>query len=226
MKLTTLVLHKGSSGSWVVNADLTKVYGIIVATDCFGDIWMVRMTDVMQDIQEEYDAVEVAFASHFFAIDAIHGVTAQREVGDESATLDSEEPLGSLLNEPFFPVSQDHGNSEEEEVSLSNHLSEGHASADDCQHCSSDISTQIFGKRTNETLANSYTSSVKPHTRQTKSIAVPTIPSSYQSTSFSKGGEFVWQCSSCGDGPYGTWQVSCQGCGHAKCGACTLEEIK
>jgi hypothetical protein len=148
---------------------------------------MVRMTDVMQDIQKEHDAVEVAFASHFFAIGADHGVTAPRVVGDESATLDSEEPLGSLPNESLFPISQDHGNSEEKEVSLSNHLSEGHASADDCQHCSSiahngpcpDISTQIFRKGTNETLANSYTPSVKPHTRQTKSTAVPNIPSSY-----------------------------------------------
>jgi hypothetical protein len=37
-------------------------------------------------------------------------------------------------------------------------------------------------------------------------------------------GPEVWHCSNCGDGPYGTWQVSCQNCGHAKCGACKVEE--
>jgi hypothetical protein len=38
------------------------------------------------------------------------------------------------------------------------------------------------------------------------------------------GKEKVWHCSDCGDGPYGTWQVSCQACGHKKCGSCEVEE--
>ncbi|KAF1922794.1 uncharacterized protein M421DRAFT_349029 [Didymella exigua CBS 183.55] len=36
-------------------------------------------------------------------------------------------------------------------------------------------------------------------------------------------GPKVWYCSECGDGPIGEWQVSCQNCGHAACGACTIE---
>jgi len=34
----------------------------------------------------------------------------------------------------------------------------------------------------------------------------------------------VWYCGECGDGPYGDWQVSCQGCQHEKCSGCTEED--
>ncbi|OAK98655.1 hypothetical protein IQ06DRAFT_295011 [Phaeosphaeriaceae sp. SRC1lsM3a] len=34
----------------------------------------------------------------------------------------------------------------------------------------------------------------------------------------------VWYCSDCGDGPYGSWQAVCQGCGHTKCGNCESQE--
>jgi hypothetical protein len=33
----------------------------------------------------------------------------------------------------------------------------------------------------------------------------------------------VWYCSSCGDGPQGTWQNVCTACNHSKCSNCTLE---
>ena len=36
-------------------------------------------------------------------------------------------------------------------------------------------------------------------------------------------GETVWFCSVCNDGPYGAWQVNCQGCQHKKCGSCLVE---
>jgi hypothetical protein len=36
----------------------------------------------------------------------------------------------------------------------------------------------------------------------------------------------VWLCSECGDGPYGSWQPSCQACGHGKCSSCTVEVTK
>jgi hypothetical protein len=35
---------------------------------------------------------------------------------------------------------------------------------------------------------------------------------------------FIWFCSSCSDGPYGAWQLSCGACGHTKCRSCCLEE--
>ncbi|OAL51709.1 hypothetical protein IQ07DRAFT_598538 [Pyrenochaeta sp. DS3sAY3a] len=39
-------------------------------------------------------------------------------------------------------------------------------------------------------------------------------------------GETVWYCSNCGDGPYGSWQPSCQNCTHAKCTSCRVENSK
>jgi hypothetical protein len=39
------------------------------------------------------------------------------------------------------------------------------------------------------------------------------------------GKEHIWMCSNCGDGPIGIWQSCCTSCGHAKCGACTVEEV-
>jgi hypothetical protein len=38
------------------------------------------------------------------------------------------------------------------------------------------------------------------------------------------GGSTVWYCSSCGDGPIGSWNPVCT-CGHAYCGACTVEKV-
>jgi hypothetical protein len=36
--------------------------------------------------------------------------------------------------------------------------------------------------------------------------------------------EYMWFCSECGDGPYGTWQVSCHRCRHPKCTSCRIEQ--
>jgi hypothetical protein len=35
---------------------------------------------------------------------------------------------------------------------------------------------------------------------------------------------FVWHCSECGDGPYGSWQPACVACDHKKCSLCVVEE--
>ncbi|KAF1849172.1 uncharacterized protein K460DRAFT_365082 [Cucurbitaria berberidis CBS 394.84] len=37
-------------------------------------------------------------------------------------------------------------------------------------------------------------------------------------------GDVVWFCSSCGDGPIGSWQVCCPVCTHQKCGGCRVEQ--
>jgi hypothetical protein len=56
-----LVLPDGSSGLWVVSSDattLSDVYGMLIASDPFGSLWMVPMVDILQDIQLEFKAVE------------------------------------------------------------------------------------------------------------------------------------------------------------------------
>lgn len=58
----TLVLPAGSSGSWVVNPKTFEVYGHVVAENALGDIWVVPMCDILNDIREEEDAISVRLA--------------------------------------------------------------------------------------------------------------------------------------------------------------------
>ncbi|KAF2014488.1 hypothetical protein BU24DRAFT_423422 [Aaosphaeria arxii CBS 175.79] len=39
-------------------------------------------------------------------------------------------------------------------------------------------------------------------------------------------GDKVWYCSSCNEGPIGSWQNVCAICGHQKCSNCKEEESK
>lgn len=45
----------------------------------------------------------------------------------------------------------------------------------------------------------------------------------HQHDSAPSDGDTVWYCSICGDGPMGAWNPTCASCGHAYCGACTVE---
>ncbi|KAF1922795.1 uncharacterized protein M421DRAFT_349034 [Didymella exigua CBS 183.55] len=38
-------------------------------------------------------------------------------------------------------------------------------------------------------------------------------------------GNTVWYCSSCNNGPMGTWYTACTSCGHHYCAYCTVEEV-
>jgi hypothetical protein len=60
------VLPSGSSGSWIVrpDANLNRVYGVLVADDAFGDIYMVPLDDIMVDIRNELDADMVTLPHH------------------------------------------------------------------------------------------------------------------------------------------------------------------
>lgn len=74
---------KGASGSWIVDYDLqmrVSVYGMLIATDPFGSFWMMPMTDILADIQEEKRATDVHLASQ-------HEILGQSEVsGPTTAT--------------------------------------------------------------------------------------------------------------------------------------------
>src|SRR4051812_39155423 len=55
-------LPSGSSGSWVVNPTTFKVYGHVVAENPLGDIWVIPMCDMLNDIREEEHATSVRLA--------------------------------------------------------------------------------------------------------------------------------------------------------------------
>jgi hypothetical protein len=184
---------------------------------------MVRMTDIMKDIQEEYNVVEVAFASHVDTVGTEQGATTQMEVREDSTFLDSMERHVSPLRDLVFPIAENLR--EEEDISLDEHSMENHAIADKRQSSSSpahddpylDTLNHFWPIERRETLANLYTPSTTQHIHSTR-------PTDFGCTTEDAGGgsgrgkSFVWFCCGCNDGPYGEWQVSCQACGHAKCG--------
>lgn len=70
------------------------------------------------------------------------------------------------------------------------------------------METDLTGTRKQEATASSETAPEK------KDHGEP-------SNMWAAGNKVVWDCSECGDGPYGAWQNSCQNCGHCKCKSCS-----
>lgn len=55
------VPSSGSFGTWIISPDSNRssdVYGMLVATDPFGSLWMVPMVDILNDIQLEFRVTE------------------------------------------------------------------------------------------------------------------------------------------------------------------------
>ena len=53
-----------------------------------------------------------------------------------------------------------------------------------------------------------------------------TTPNPNGATNIPIGGETVWHCDKCGDGPIKLMQTSCQMCGHQTCGNCPYETVR
>jgi hypothetical protein len=85
----------------VIGDSLTEslpVFGALVATDSFGCLWMVPMTDILEDIREEFQAAKVQLASSFEA----ENVECQELVTPALAgisTLSSNDKIPELIAE-------------------------------------------------------------------------------------------------------------------------------
>lgn len=94
--LTIIVTCEGSSGAWIVDTNFnkkTKVYGLLVAQDAFEALWVVPMSDVLQDIREELNAATVALPTSRAVLNAIGAKTVKRDSNprelDELSTADA-----------------------------------------------------------------------------------------------------------------------------------------
>ncbi|KAH7386885.1 hypothetical protein DE146DRAFT_726156 [Phaeosphaeria sp. MPI-PUGE-AT-0046c] len=99
------VVQEGSSGSWIIDEEQTgsaKVFGTLVATDSIGDLWMVPMIDILQDIKEGLDALEVSLANHA-EIASIESVTVVDDLLEVALVKDMVEP--SITEDATDPLS-------------------------------------------------------------------------------------------------------------------------
>ncbi|PHH59994.1 hypothetical protein CDD81_2228 [Ophiocordyceps australis] len=53
----------GDSGSWVIDEISWKVYGYVVASDAFGDTYVIPMTEALQDIQDTLGFISLELAA-------------------------------------------------------------------------------------------------------------------------------------------------------------------
>jgi len=76
-------LPEGSSGTWVVSEEFVKgtndagenvvsrrvcVHGVIVADDCFGDVYMISLANIMDDMKQVLEATSVSLPQETPAI--------------------------------------------------------------------------------------------------------------------------------------------------------------
>ncbi|KAH5181816.1 hypothetical protein HBH76_157280 [Parastagonospora nodorum] len=78
LKLTQIAVPPvGYSGTWIVDSKQnniwTRVYGTLVATDALGNLWMVPMTDILNDVKDEFKATEVGLVNRVEETGIDHG---------------------------------------------------------------------------------------------------------------------------------------------------------
>jgi hypothetical protein len=186
---------------------------------------MARMTDILKDIQDEFNTMEVAFLSHVSAMDVDQGTKTQSEVPEELDTLDNRKKSTSLPSDIAAPTFT--STTQETEDPLDEQSQNQHASATECQRCGSTTHIGQCPDPSDHIRSEAEYSKQKPTV--TSSTAHAGINAASTSASFYpivggiSGKGMIWVCSECGDGPYGLWQPSCQACAHRLCSSCIRE---
>jgi hypothetical protein len=96
---------------------------------------MARMTDILKDIQDEFNTVEVAFFGHIGAIGVYQDKITHTEDPNEMAKLESMEKRTSLPSHTAVPMYS--GSTLKMKYSLDERSRDGHARATRCQRCGS-----------------------------------------------------------------------------------------
>lgn len=183
------VLPRGSSGSWVMNADqeaCNEVYGSLVATDSLGGLWMVPMADILKDIRDELEATDVKLSSY----------VGRAEAEDEAG-------LRYAMNTDLYESDVDLSGSEDEWTRRGKNKERlynerklfGTPSIPEQDSKYSPTSSWL--RRSQTGPSHHYEDDGVSQVSKLKSSKV-----------------FIWHCGHCGDGPYGGWQYSCQNCGY------------
>lgn len=145
------------------------VHGIIVADDCYGDVYMIPLIDIMNDTKQALNATSISLPHD------THAVTR-------------------LIQTQCFDVQ---------------------TAADALVSARTSVVPTASGPERKRKLSMTLTE---------EAIVSTTSPPPPRST-VSMGKNNVWYCSECGDGPYGEWNPTCPGCGHACCEAYFVESM-
>jgi hypothetical protein len=149
------------------------------------------MEDILRDIQEEFGASSVALANY-------HEVTRRNRAIASHPSLPSDESINLDLigvgQGLVFTSSGSHG----------------------VPSPSSTSEAALASTRRRKSLSLSLESEefVSTTVQNIDSHRYPSNPNFRPNLYERNGKDIVWYCGNCGDGPYGTWQISCQSCGN------------
>lgn len=204
------------SGSWVVasgNDSDRIVYGILVATDPQGMLWVVPMGDVLQEIQEELGAVQVLpFLKSPTAYQKSSDDKADRlRVGRDQTVSPTTNPEGSReINSKVHQTVANSPNREDdrendslrESTRMHNELSDMREDIKKNEEISLDTKSKCH--YCGSLIHKEWSCPLKDD-RKLRRLGRT---------------EVTWTCEICHMGPQSDWNPTCPGCGHFRCNAC------
>jgi len=171
------------------------VFGQVVADDVLGDVYMVPLCDIFEDVKQALDAREVRLPQSTAEID--HLLRFMNSITITSSENEAEDQDQSGLPDMAFCT----------RCGSDQHTKE---------LCGIEDPSIVPEESPEKNLGENFGAASMP------TVVGAYTPSTYAVNSKSK--ETVWFCSGCGDGPNSGWQNLCPGCGHVRCRSCRIEE--
>lgn len=179
---------------------ITTVYGQIIADDSLGDVYMVPLRDILNDIKDVLGARGARLPESNTEVDEILRGMRDTTIDDSQSQADDLASAQPLMSEA--------------------EATSGSPNRMFCTQCGS-------GEHKREICEVKNSSSSDGVILEEALTPVVTAPHTPNRTWTSvKGRKVVWYCSDCGEGPTGSWQNCCAFCSHVKCAVCTVEKSK
>jgi hypothetical protein len=238
--LTHLDVPIGSSGSWVLTESedwpgdnssewpepatqvgcqnkierLLRIHGQIVADDAFGDVYMVPVVDILEDIRQELNAREVRLPESNFELQELLSSVA-KDLEDSA-----------IVSNYHAPATMKNSNS-----SSSIKRTASVMESKKCLRCNATVYAEASCSSSSHKFARTFKSaqgaSPTQHPHSNEVFTPPKLLSDLQwlrwfppieiwETGPYKRDPYIWYCVDCKDGPHPTWQISCANCGSTR----------
>jgi hypothetical protein len=179
---------------------ITTVYGQIIADDSLGDVYMVPLRDILNDIKDVLGARGARLPESNTEVDEILRGMRDTTIDDSQSQADDLASAQPLMSEA--------------------EATSGSPNRMWCTQCGS----KEHGRNTCEVKNSAGDGGGNSKEALVPVVVTPYIPNSISPGS--KGGAQIWYCSDCGDGPIGLWQSCCTACSHVRCAGCYVETSK